>query len=445
MQKPAATLALILLLAAQPVMGREPAGPAPAADYYQAGVHLDRPGPMCSPCGDTEMPGLGEPSAPPAQRATSRKPATRKPVASRRPAKVAARPKRRSPVLVAKLDPSAAPKVRRTVRKAKVAVNDGVNCERLRDQAQALMDRGETQAADKMLKAALAAEPGRPCLRQMVVKLAMCRAHSAISCNYLECAARRLREVLYLEPNNRVARSMLNNVLESAGVNPDNGHQREHLAQCLASNGRNVGALVEFREAAKLNGSASTHIGLAKAALTTDQKSLALSEFRNAVAIDPLDPRSWQQIGFLEESRGQLGRAADAFLEAAKLNPNDPISMEKALQIGQRLSSQMPRSIDAKLDMAHAFLLNNQSDKAAAIYQQISQLQPDTPLYEDWLTLENQNIALKRAGYEHRLESQQLASNEVVRFIHEGPIPQGATGAGIEQSTGKLAGGCNCD
>lgn len=381
---------------------------------------------VCKPCDDVEMSSLDQRPVQQTKAAAQRKnPAKRVKASVRRPyIKTAAAPRR---------------------YKARVVMsNQGVDCDVLRQQAQALMDRGDTQAADKMLKAALKAEPGRPCLRAMVVRLALCRAHSAISCKNFECAARRLREVLYLEPDNRVARSMLNDVYSLTGVDPNNPQHRENLAQCLANNGRHVGALVEYREASKLAKSSSTHIGLAKAALQTDHKSLALAEFRKAVGVDPFNPRTWQQIGFLEESRGQPEKAAAAFLEAARINPSDVISVEKALQVTQSLANQFPQSIDRKLDLVRSFLASNQSDKAAQVYRQIGAMQPDTPQYEDWVTLEAENIALKRTAFEHQSAGAKLASNDVFKFLTEGPQPE--TGAPqIDQSTGKLQTSCNCD
>lgn len=356
--------------------------------------------------------------------------------------------KPRPRMLVAKIDESVVrPMPRRTprpIQKARVAITDGADCQTLQRQAQALMDSGETEKAAELLKRALQNEPGKPCIRTMTVRLALCRAHSAIRCNYLECAARRLREVLYLEPNNRVAQRLLNDVYNASGIDPNNPDQRQHLAQCLANNGRHVAAMVEYREASKLHKSVATYVGLANAALKMDHKSVALSELRKAIALAPYDPAIWQQIGFLEESRGRLDAAAAAFTQSAALNARNPISIEKALQTATQAVQRDPRNIDRQLDLARAYLLSDQSDRAASVYNQIAREQPNVPQYSDWLTLEQENISLKRAAYAHSQSPDQLASNDVQRFLMEGPRPE--TGSvQIDEATAKLKGGCNCD
>ncbi len=395
----------------------------------------------CKPCADSEMNSLG-------------------PVSSARPhgKKLAARQKRKtvvlkkktpqvvaqkdSRVLVAKIDDTVyIKKSNRSARRTKCSSVS--KCARLMQQAQAHMDRGDTESADRLLKTALNAEPGSRCLRNMVVGVSMCRARSAISCSNYECAARRLRDVLYLDPSHKGAHVLLDNVYSATGLNPQNGQQREQIAQWLAANGRQVGAVVEYREAAKLTNAPGTLIGLANAALKTNQSDLALSSLRKAVGLDPVNSRSWQQIGFLEESRGQVQNAASAFLEAARMNPGDPISIEKSLELTQLLSRKLPGSIERKLDVARAYLVSDQSDKAAALYSQVAQLQPSSPSFQDWLSVESQNSALKQALVQQTSTGQQLAANDLFKFLNEGPPP--GESIAIDAATAKLNSSCNCN
>lgn len=392
-------------------------------------------GPSCKPCVDAEMNSL---PAVAGKKKVAARPKRKTTTARKKAPHVVA--KKNPPMLVAKIDDTVyIKKPRRSARPKKRSSK----CQQLTQQVQAYMDQGDNESADRLVKAALSAEPGNVCFRQLAVGVSMCRARNSIACDNYECAARRLRDVLYLQPGHHEARNLLDNVYSAAGLNPQNGQQREQVAQWLAANGRPVGAFVEYREAARLSSTPSALLGLADAALKTNQSGLALSSLRRAVKLDPFNARSWQQIGFLEESQGKVQNAAAAFLEAARLNPADPIAVEKSLQLSQQLSKQLPANVERKLDLARAYLASNQLPQAASLYDQVAQFQPSSPSFQDWLAVESQNTALKQAAVQHIATGQQLAANDVFKFLNEGPQP-GETIA-IDAATLKLKSSCNCN
>jgi tetratricopeptide (TPR) repeat protein len=405
---------LAIILAASiccPALAQERvAGPPVPFHALHGGVQMmSSTGPTCSPCTDTEMKsfrGLADP-----------------PVA-KRSARVKPRLQGRSPVASSNRAVRRPVAATATVRRAPVRIASGAR-----------------KAPPKLV--ARAVRTNQPDWRDKFVENAMCRAKSAIQCNYWECAARRLREVLYIQPNHQEASQLLSEVYRAAGVDPTNSGHRQQLAMCLASNGRHEGALVEYRAATQLANTAANHIGLAKAALKMDQKSLALQEFQAAVRLDPFDQHSWEQIGFLQEARGNLQYAAGAFLEAARLNPRNPVVVEKALQIAQQLSSRFPQNPDRRLDLARAFLLTDQLPLAQQEYAQIAQTVSAAPHFDDWLALERENTALKQEGFAHRSLGQQVTSDSVYKFLNEGPQPNG--GDDPADAAAKLKRSCNCD
>ena len=64
----------------------------------------------------------------------------------------------------------------------------------------------------------------------------------------------------------------------------------------------------------------------------------AISEYKEAVELDPNDGNSWYNLGVLYSQKGLLDEAVNAYSEALRIKPNDSEAIEglnKALHLKQ--------------------------------------------------------------------------------------------------------------
>jgi tetratricopeptide (TPR) repeat protein len=355
---------------------------------------------------------------------------------------------RKAPVVAEtpKLAPVAAQQKRLmpAVQKAAASMNiSHVDCEKLRAQAQALIDNEQIEEAAELMKKALAAEPGNHCLQNMFIRFASYRANKALDCGSLECAARRLREILYFDPNNAEAVDALNRAYRAAGANPLAASSRLNVAQCLAKSGRDVGAFVEFQQALRLGDSPAAHKGLAQTAIKLGQKTLALTHLQQALHLNPVDPESWLQLGFLQQDTGHMENAVAAFTTAFKQNPT-PVYSEVLVQAAEKAVALAPQNLVARLNLARAYLLAGNQQKAGAEYAIVQNNFANTPPFDQWADFENADLA-RESGSFAAANSASLPVS-LAAFQSEGPqpvVPFFAARA-LVGSAGTLGKECGC-
>ncbi len=111
---------------------------------------------------------------------------------------------------------------------------------------------------------------------------------------------------------------------EAAAVIYD-GYSVVHLehGQALLASGKLPGAAAAFEKSLALAPSSAAEVGLATAARKLGDAPRAVEALRRAVALDPEDADSWNELGALLLQRDEVGSAIEAFERAVSLRPAD--------------------------------------------------------------------------------------------------------------------------
>ncbi len=131
---------------------------------------------------------------------------------------------------------------------------------------------------------------------------------------------------LYLARCHRLAGNLAEAIreYEAAAVIYD-GYSVLHLehGQALLASGRLQIAAAAFEKSLALAPSAAAEVGLATAARKLGEAPRAIEALRRAVALDPADADSWNELGALLLQRDELEPALEAFERAVSLRPGD--------------------------------------------------------------------------------------------------------------------------
>jgi len=174
-------------------------------------------------------------------------------------------------------------------------------------------------------------------------------------------------------------------------VAPDSARMHQLLAQHLVSAGDIKAALVQYREALRLDPRLpGAHFELGEAILqdsVSDGAQLeAQREFETAVALNPADARSECRLGALASLGGNTETAAQHFSRAADLDPHDA---EAQVGLGKVLAStgHADKALEHLLTAIRLDPLNAQAHyRLAQLYRQmgrISDAERETAVFQD--------------------------------------------------------------
>jgi tetratricopeptide (TPR) repeat protein len=156
-----------------------------------------------------------------------------------------------------------------------------------------------------------------------------------------------------------------------------------------------------FRHTAKVTkNNAIAHFSLAFALLEKERIDEAITEFFTGLDINPRDHKGWYQLGRAYTKKGDTQKAANAFLECAKLMPSFSdahfqLSMaytklgklkEAELELIQYLKDQ-PRQENAWNNLGNIQFLQKNVANAATSYLKAAELAPDR--FDTWMNLAN--------------------------------------------------------
>ena len=146
-------------------------------------------------------------------------------------------------------------------------------------------------------------------------------------------------------------------------VDPNSAEMHQVMGHEALRYGDTSGAIVQYREAIKINPKLSgVHLELGDAlnnSTDTKIKSQAEGEYKLAVQLNPNNERALCRLADIEVERGDVDKAFADFTIATKLAPSD---------------------IDAQLGLAKALLLQRKADEAEAILERVIQLEPENDL-----------------------------------------------------------------
>jgi tetratricopeptide (TPR) repeat protein len=148
-------------------------------------------------------------------------------------------------------------------------------------------------------------------------------------------------------------------LLSLSVVDPNSARMHQALAHELAKRGRTAEAIENYRAALKLDPQLpGLHFELAEMLniLGTDEgRQEAETEYRAALAANPMDEQSERRLGEIAFQAGDLKAARDHYDRAIQLQPNDP---------------------EANIGLAKVMTLLNEPKKAEALLQHALQLDP---------------------------------------------------------------------
>jgi tetratricopeptide (TPR) repeat protein len=210
-------------------------------------------------------------------------------------------------------------------------------------------------------------------------------------------AIHKLREAMYVDPNNQDAANLLDTCVKATGKNPD-AHMK--MGDDLEVSGNYVEAIAEFRRGVRQEDTGIAYAALGRVLMKQGQNSPArlvegFSMMRTAVS------KSWEptqkndlattfcQIGnILKEyavtarDRGateialkRLANASTAYRRAAQLNPLNTDAISGLIEVSREAVAIKP-SFDNHLMLGGAYLLRDDMDRAKHEYEECNKLDP---------------------------------------------------------------------
>ena len=140
---------------------------------------------------------------------------------------------------------------------------------------------------------------------------------------------------------------------------PDSAQMHQILAHEEIKEGNTNGAIAQYRKAMAIDPKLpGIHFELAELLNTSQDASVkkeAEQEYRQALAVNPLDEKAECRLGEIDATRGNTSQAYEEFSRAVALQPADS---------------------DAKLDLAKTLVRMNQLDSAQALLEETIKLDP---------------------------------------------------------------------
>lgn len=245
----------------------------------------------------------------------------------------------------------------------------------LNNLAGALIADGETRQGERLLREALAADPGLADANINLAALLLERDEAAE-------AETLLRATLANDPNDSQALSMLGSLWFSQNrladaqdlfqravrASPDEPRFRENLGAALASRNRFSEAAQEYETALEL-GSANTetHTNLGVLYMQLNRSARAREAFLEAVAADPQAPAAHLNLSRYYLREGDTQRALAAAQRALALSPGDPAP----LLLEARAFAAQGELAQARQAAREALRLQPGSEEAAAVLESL--------------------------------------------------------------------------
>lgn len=231
--------------------------------------------------------------------------------------------------------------------------------------ARQLTSEGQFEQAYQVLQQALRRHPNDSGLKKDFVELSLYQAQQHLACCQNECAARRIRDALYIDPDNIAANTLLDEAFTKAGLDATNPVTHSAMAGCMRSQGRDLGAIVEYRKALSLKPDAANYVQLAKLLTKYRQYNEAYPMLKAAAALSPYDFDVQSDLGFVSQAVNDTPGAAEAFSRALQVRPENPVIAEALIQLQEgRFAKE--KSAGNALALARAYVLSGEEERATS-------------------------------------------------------------------------------
>lgn len=256
---------------------------------------------------------------------------------------------------------------------------ESVAAAQARAKAQRLTKEGKLEDADLILRSAHKADPKDSLVNGDLYNLSVLRARRFLSAKHADSAAKAAREALYLNASSTVASDLLNQALKQSGINPFDSTQRLKLADRLAAEGRDTGALVEYKSSLKLKATSEAHVGIGNMELRAGHKGRAQQEYEQGLELDSNSGPAHRQLGLLKQSSGDAVGANTDLTRALVINPKDAVAGKALIELWQKQVAKSPGSANSHLGLARAYHLTGDLRAAQAEYREVVRIDPQHP------------------------------------------------------------------
>ena len=174
----------------------------------------------------------------------------------------------------------------------------------------------------------------------------------------LDKAATVVSSLLKMEPTDtgllytafRVYSDLADEAIVTMGMTaPNSAQMHQMMAKVLVREDDSAAAIQNYREAIQINSRNSTlHFELAQLLWTTetvDGRKQAIAEYKEALALNPMDEKSECELGRIAVQSGDTKEAFADYSHAVELQPNDAVALAglaEVLVVQQQLAKALP-------------------------------------------------------------------------------------------------------
>ncbi len=198
-------------------------------------------------------------------------------------------------------------------------------------------------------------------------------------------------------------------------VAPDSAEMHQVMARELARQNQNTEAIANYRAAIKLNANLpGLHTELGDLLFHSDdltQQAQAESEFKAALALNPVDEQAELELGMVEARKGDMKAAYADYTRALQLNPNDSEACTELAKI--LIARGQPQ--DARQMLERAVRLDPANDVAhyrlASIYRSEGKTEEAKEQVELYLKYKQMRDKMEKIFHDMRVLSPQRPSD----------------------------------
>ncbi len=172
-------------------------------------------------------------------------------------------------------------------------------------------------------------------------------------------------------------------------VEPGNAELRAELAACYLEANRLDAALVQLKEAARLDPTAGRHYDVGRVLLLQQKYDDADAPFRQALALRPEFAEAMYGLAVVYHGQNKLEDAIELYQESLKRDPDNVAAHynlgrafaargqnDRAIQSYQKAIELAPEDADSRQALARAFVMVNQVSEAMYQYRRTLEIDP---------------------------------------------------------------------
>jgi tetratricopeptide (TPR) repeat protein len=250
---------------------------------------------------------------------------------------------------------------------------------KIQGRVSSLINSGQLGEAENIARGGLKIYPNSSILKNQFARITALEAQRFLQSQNFDSAGKKARESLVADPNNKTAKSVVGQVLQSQGLNPNSDEGHVKAGDALASEGRLLEASVEYKLALEIKPNAAAHVGLGNIAIGKGEITEAHRHFERAVAIDPNSALAYRQRGALRYVLKDAVGANSDFSRAVSLNPNDQVAAEALVGLWKQQVAASPNAANSHLGLARAYMQTNNLEAARGEYKTVVALNPTDP------------------------------------------------------------------